>query len=79
MYDKSPTLIKIEAFRRQELKLLLDQCTAEQKLTFKRMYSHKNLELPIDDVVDKMPRDKVDWAICQAETSATKNKSLQPE
>jgi len=36
---------------------------------FKQMYSHKNINLNIINVVNKMPDDKLDWALQQAETS----------
>ncbi len=49
------------------LKELLDQCTESQQHLFKRMYSHKNLELPISEVVDNMDDDKIDWAVTQCE------------
>lgn len=57
------------------LKQLLSQCTEDQQMMFKRMYSHKNLELPIDEVVDNMEDDKIDWAITQCERTVEKNLS----
>jgi hypothetical protein len=55
------------------LKYLLAQCTECQQMMFKRMYSHKNLELPINDVVDQISDDKIDWAISQCERTVEKN------
>ena len=52
---------------REILKGLLAQCTEKQQMMFKRMYSHKNLELPINDAVDQMDENKIDWAITQCE------------
>ena len=66
---KSGSLEKIEAFRRQELKNLLAQCTVEQRILFKRMYSHTNLEKDINSVVDVMPDAKINWAIQQCENT----------
>jgi len=74
----SETLKKIEDFRRNELKSLLAKCSEGQQLMFKRMYSHKNLELPINEVVDNMPDDKINWAIQQCETTVKKNEK-EPE
>lgn len=68
---KSETLINTA---RQILKDLLAQCTEEQQLFFKRMYSHKNLELHINDAVDQMDTEKIDWAIRQVERTIEKNK-----
>lgn len=56
------------------LKDLLNQCNEGQQLMFKRMYSHNNLELPINEVVDKMDPEKMDWAITQCEKTLLKNK-----
>ena len=53
------------------LKELLSQCTESQKLLFKRMYSHKNLNLDVNKVVDNP--DKLIWAIKQVERSVVKN------
>ena len=57
----------ISDFARQELKQGLARCNEAQQLLFKRMYSHKNLEANINDVVDNMPDDKLDWALQQVE------------
>lgn len=63
--------------KRKILKELLAKCSLENHLIFKRMYSHTNLELPIDEVVDKMPSKKLDHAINQAEsTLKTKSKKV---
>jgi len=64
---------KLQDFARNELKIGLAQCTAEEQLLFKRMYSHKNLELPVDDVVDNMPAEKLDWAMQQVERTLAKH------
>lgn len=69
----SETLEKIDKFTRDELKKLLHKCSYSQQLLFKRMYSHKNLTLDIDTVVDNMPKEKLVWAIQQAEQTVNKN------
>jgi hypothetical protein len=69
----SRTLEKIEHFRREELKTLICQCTEPQQHLFKQMYSHRNLDLPIDQVVDQMPSEKIDWAIQQCERTLAKS------
>jgi hypothetical protein len=60
---------------KQILKDLLAQCTEGQQLMFKRMYCHKDLEKPINDAVDQMADDKIDWAITQTERTVEKNLS----
>jgi len=69
----SESLEKIKAYRKQVLIDLYNQCTEPQQMLFKRMYSHKNLELPIDTIIDNMPDDKIDWAIQQCERTVEKN------
>jgi len=54
------------------LKELLSQCTEPQQHLFKRMYSHKNVELSINEVVDNLDDDKVDWAFTQVENTIKK-------
>jgi len=58
----------------QMLKDLLSECTEPQQLMFKRMYCHENLDLPINEVVDQISEDKIDWAITQCESTVLKNK-----
>ena len=60
---------------KQILKDLLKECTEPQQLMFKRMYSHENLELPIDEAIDQMNPDKIDHAITQAERTVASNKA----
>ena len=64
---------QLERYARQELKAGLFQCNEAQQHLFKRMYSHGNLELDIDSVVDAMPVDKLDRAMDQVERTVTKN------
>ena len=59
---------------KEMLKNLLAQCTEPQQLMFKRMYCHENLDLPINEAVDQMEDDKIDWAITQCEKTVLKNK-----
>ena len=56
---------ELEKFARNYLKENLKELNEKQCLIFKRMYSHKNLDLSIDDVVDNMDVDKLDWAMQQ--------------
>jgi hypothetical protein len=77
--SQSQTLQKVRALKNQLLIDLLNQCTAEQQLNFKRMYSHKDLEKPIENVVKDLPDDRYDWAVCQCERTIASNlKKQQP-
>jgi len=57
---------------RNILKELLSKCNDKHHNLFKRMYAHKTPDLPINDVVDKMDDDKIDWAITQCENTLNK-------
>lgn len=61
---------------KQILKDLLEKCTEPQQMMFKRMYSHENLELNINDAVDQMDENKISFAITQCERTVAKNESL---
>lgn len=62
----------LSEFARQQLKQNLAQCTQAQCHLFKQMYSYQNLELPINEAVDAMPDDKLDWAMQQVERTLEK-------
>lgn len=65
----------LKQFAKKELKQGLSQCSEKEVDVFKRMYSHNNMELSINDVVDNMPDGKLDWAMTQVQmTLAKKNK-----
>ena len=65
----------IKNVAKEMLKNLLSKCTDGQQLMFKRMYCHENLESPINEVVDQMVDDKIDWAMTQVERTVEKNRS----
>lgn len=67
--------MKNETFKEIEKAMLkeeLSKCTSDQQLLFKRMYCHKNLEMSINDCVDQMPDDKIDWAFSQVQRTLQK-------
>ena len=57
--------INLKNYAKEEIKSGLRQCTEGQQMKFKRMYSPKNLDLSIDEVINKIPDDKLDWAMQQ--------------
>lgn len=59
----------LQAFARNFIKERLKQLPAAQQLIFNRMYSHKNLDRSVDEAVDAMPAEKLDWAMQQVEKS----------
>jgi len=63
---------QLQDFARVQLKESLNQLPESWQLMFKRMYSEDNLDLPIGEVVDKVPEDKLDWAMQQVERSLEK-------
>ena len=65
----------IKKFAKELLKDLLAECTEAQQLIFKRMYCDKNLDYSINDAVDQMDDDKIDWGLTQVERTVEKNRS----
>jgi hypothetical protein len=66
---KSPTMEKIDKFKRQFIKELLSQCTEEQQALFKRMYGS----------VDTMDEKNMAWAIHQCEATIKSNEEKAKE
>lgn len=72
---------QLQKFARKTLKDGLAKCTEDQQVLFKRMYipwafgiinenrklTDEELATQINDVVDKMPDDKLDWAMQQVQ------------
>lgn len=69
----------LKNFAREELKKGLSKLPESWQLRFKQMYSPKNLNADINDVVDNMPEDKLDWAMQQVERSLEKQASNTPK
>jgi hypothetical protein len=55
--------------KRSEIKRILSKLEESNRNVFMRMYSHKNLEKNVSDVVDEIPSKKLDWALTQAKNS----------
>ena len=62
----------VVAFIREQIKKGLAQLEDTHRLRFNRMYSHENLEKPVNDVVDTIPEEKLNWALTQVENSLLK-------
>lgn len=71
---------QLQEFARTQLKDGLVKLPGNNQLIFKRMYSPGNLDADINDVVDLMPEDKLDWAMQQVQRSLDKlgNIKLHP-
>ena len=63
----SETFDKIEAFKREKLIELLNQCTEKQQAFFDRMYGSR----------DTIPSGKINWAIEQCERTIANNKKIR--
>ena len=73
----------IIAFARSEIKSGLAKCTEGQQGFFKRIYTAgtgwKNIdEMSINDVVDRMPSNKLDSALDQVERTVEQNAKKHP-
>lgn len=62
----------IETFTREKILEGLAKLPDDWQHTFRRMYSHKDLTRPIDQVVACIAPDKLDWALTQVENSIKK-------
>lgn len=63
---------ELEEFTRSAIKAGLAKLPKDNQMIFKRMYSHEDLEADIDDVVDVMDAEKLDWAMQQVQRSIEK-------
>ena len=63
---------QLQAYARDTLKEGLAQCSEGEQLLFKRMYSHDDLDMPINEVVDNMESEKLDWAMDQVKRTLDK-------
>lgn len=70
----SESLKQIRQYENEILIGLLILCTEDQQQNFKRMYSHKNLQANLEDIVADMPEDKLRLAIKQCERTIENNK-----
>ena len=61
-------ILSVRQIMKDKIKLLPN----ENQVFFKRMYSHKNLDKPIDLVIDDMEENKLEWALSQIETTLNK-------
>lgn len=58
---------KLQDYAKSVLKDGLSQCTDAQQVMFKKMYAHNEMNKDINDIVDPLPEDKLDWAMQQVE------------
>lgn len=55
--------------KRTEIKRILSKLEDDNRMIFKRMYSHNDLDKDINLVVDAMPAKKLDWALQQCKNT----------
>ncbi|KKL73963.1 hypothetical protein LCGC14_2069630 [marine sediment metagenome] len=70
----------LQKFARQDILDGLKRCTEKQQNLFKRLYGSgenekEKLTLPIKEVVEKMPEEKLDWAMQQVAATVVNNKT----
>ncbi len=63
---------ELETYAREFLRQNLEKCTPEQFMIFKRMYSVKKLDANINQVVEKLPKTQLDWAMEQVKQTLLK-------
>jgi hypothetical protein len=62
----------LEQFARNQLKEGMAKLPEGHQHTFKLMYANGDLSMDINTVIDKMPAEKLDWAMEQVERSIKK-------
>ena len=70
---------QLQQFARATLKDGLSKLTEREITVFKRMYSHEDLTLGIDTVIDNLPASKLDWAMEQVGNTLKKKHKAQTE
>lgn len=68
-HPMNPTVAE---FIRKQIKEGLTLLPEKSQILFKRMYSHKDPDKPIDAIIDAMPTDQLDWALTQVQNSLKK-------
>jgi len=63
---------QLQNFARSTLKEGLAKLPDNWKTIFKRMYSPNNIDIDINDIVDIIPEDDLDWAMQQVQNSLDK-------
>lgn len=61
-------------FMREQIKKGLDKLEDKHRLFFKRMYSQAIMSKSINDIIDNMPEQKLDWALTQIENTLKEEK-----
>lgn len=59
-------------FAKKEIKDGLNKLTESHQMIFRRMYSHKNLDAGIDEIIDNMSDDQLNISIRQIERTLEK-------
>ena len=63
---------KLQEYARRDIKNGLEKLPEKWQKMFKRLYSHGDLDKPINDVVDGIPEEKLDTALYQVQNSLSK-------
>ena len=62
----------VAQFTRRKIIEGIRQLPESWQFKFKQMYSHQDLDAPIETVVEKMAPERLDWALTQVENSLRK-------
>ena len=69
---------QLQKFARDTLKEGLSRLPESNQLLFKKMYSHTDLGRSINDIVDSMSEEYLDWAMVQVDNSLNKKPLAKP-
>ena len=63
---------QLQNYARNQIKEGLALLPEKNHHVFKRLYSHENLDANVNDVVDSIPEEKLDWAMQQVQRTIDK-------
>lgn len=63
---------QLQKYARDTLKDGLSKCTDAQRHLFKLLYGDKDTKIHINEVVDQIPEDRLDWAMRQVQRTLRK-------
>jgi hypothetical protein len=66
----------MEKTKKQTLKLILLNCTISQQMMFKQMYCYDNLNIPINEAIDKIEDCRINFILTQVQRAFGKNMNL---
>jgi len=62
----------ISNYAREQIKQQLFELPERYQLFFKRLYSHEDQKKPLNEIIDNIPEEKLNWVLTQVENTRIK-------